>query len=130
MQLHRATPALRAVADHVDLGAGGAPSFIAGFRELTGYGGTIYTDPSRAVYRAAELRRGLSTVLTLGTLRRSIGAFRRGYRQGRTQGDALQQGGTLVIAPDGRILLHHVSAGPGDHALEPAILDAVATVRP
>lgn len=129
MQLHHATSAIHAAGAEVHVVGNGAPHFIAGFRELTGYRGSIYTDPERAAYRAAELRRGLSTVLTFGTLRRSIGAFRRGYRQGRTQGDALQQGGTLVIAPDGRILLHHISVGPGDHAPEATILAAVAALR-
>ena len=47
---------------------------------------------------------------------RSVGALRRGFRQGKTQGDNLQQGGILAIAPDGRVLWHHISSGPGDNA--------------
>jgi hypothetical protein len=104
----------------------GAPHFIAGFRETTGYPGPILTDPSLAVFRAAELRRGLRTVLTLGTALRTVGSLRRGYRQGATAGDALQQGGTLVIARDGRILYHHISDGPGDYAPSAAIEEALS----
>jgi hypothetical protein len=76
----------------------------------------VYTDPSLAVYRAAQLERGLGTLLNFGAAARTIGALRRGFRQGRTQGDNLQQGGALVIARDGAVKWHHVSQGPGDNA--------------
>ncbi|MFN0245802.1 MAG: peroxiredoxin-like family protein [Kofleriaceae bacterium] len=105
----------------------GAPTFIAGFRETTGYAGPLYTDPSLEVYRAAELRSGLRTVLTVGTLLRTVGALRRGFRQGSTQGSALQQGGVLVIAPDGAVVWHHISEGPGDNATVAEIVAAVRT---
>ncbi len=125
MQLHRERESLRAAGLELHVIGNGAPMFIAGFRETTGYDGSLYTDPSLAVYRAAELRSGLRTVLSIGTLTRTAGALRRGFRQGRTQGSALQQGGVLVIATDGRVLWHHVSAGPGDNATAAAIIAAV-----
>ena len=103
----------------------GPPAMIEGFRETTGYTGPLYTDPSLAAYRAAHLKRGLGTLLTIGALTRSVGALRRGFRQGRVQGDALQQGGTLVIATDGRVLYQHVSTSPGDHAPLSAFLAAL-----
>ncbi len=110
MQLHRAgIPNLVVVGN-------GAPMFIAGFRETTGYGGPIYTDPSLEVYKAAQLKRGVGTVLTFGAAKATIGSLRRGFRQGKTQGDATQQGGVLVIARDGRVLYHHISDHPGDNA--------------
>ena len=124
MQLHRETESLRAAGLELHVIGNGAPLFIAGFRETTGYDGPIYTDPSLAVYRAAELRSGLRTVLTAAALGRTIGAFRRGFRQGRTQGSALQQGGVLVIATDGRIAWHHTSTGPGDNATAAQIVAA------
>ena len=43
-------------------------------------------------------------------------ARQKGFKQGRTQGDPWQQGGSLVIAPGGEVLYHYVSATPGDHA--------------
>ncbi len=98
---------------------------IEDFRETTGYTGPLYTDPSLAADRAAHLKRGLGTLLTVGALTRSDGALRRGFRQGRVQGDALPQGGTLVIATDGRVLYQHVSTGPGVHAPLSAILAAL-----
>ena len=103
----------------------GAPMFIEGFRETTGFTGPVFTDPSLAVYRAAELRRGVGTIVSLRAAARTVGALRRGFRQGRTEGDALQQGGVLVIAPDGRVLYHHVSASPGDNAPPEEIIRAL-----
>ena len=98
---------------------------MAGFRETTGYHGSLFTDPSLEVFRAAELRSGLRSVLTLSTLTRSVGAFRRGFRQGRTQGSALQQGGVVVISRDGRIVWRHISSGPGDNATVAQIVAAL-----
>ncbi len=125
MQLHRESESLRAAGVTLHVIGNGAPMFIAGFRETTGYDGSLYTDPSLDVYRAAELRYGLRTIVSAGAITRTIGALRRGFRQGRTQGSALQQGGSLVIASDGRVLWSHVSTGPGDNATAAEIVAAV-----
>jgi AhpC/TSA antioxidant enzyme len=115
VQLHRAG------IENVIVVGSGAPMFIEGFRETTGFQGPIYTDPSLEVYKAAELKRGLGTMLKLGAAAATVGSLRRGFRQGKTQGDATQQGGVLVIAPDSRILYHHISQYPGDNASPDAI---------
>ncbi len=116
MQLHRERDRFRAAGLSLNVIGNGAPMFIAGFRETTGYDGPLYTDPSLAVYRAAELRSGLRTVLTPAAVSRTVGAFRRGFRQGKIEGSALQQGGALVIGRDGQVLWQHISSGPGDNA--------------
>jgi hypothetical protein len=115
VQLHRA-----GIPNVVVVG-NGAPMFIQGFRETTGFGGPIYTDPSLEVYTAAQLKRGVGTFLKLGAAKATVGSLARGFRQGRMQGDATQQGGVLVIARDGRVLYHHVSEYPGDNASPDAI---------
>lgn len=115
MQLHRAG------IEHLLVVGNGPPMFIEGFRETTGFTGPIYTDPSLEVYKAAELKRGLGTMLKLGAAAATVGSLRRGFRQGKMQGDATQQGGVLVIATDGRILYHHISQHPGDNASPDAI---------
>ena len=107
----------------------GAPSFIAGFRETTGYVGPLYVDPSLAVHRAAELRHGLGTVLTMGTISRTFGAMRRGFRQGKTAGNVLQQGGTLVISSAGEVMWHHISEGPGDNATMTEIVETLRSAH-
>jgi len=110
VQLHRA-----GIENLVVVG-NGAPMFIGGFRETTGFTGPIFTDPSLEVYKAAQLKRGMGTMLTFGAAKATVGSLRRGFRQGRTQGDATQQGGVLVISKDGRVLYHHISQHPGDNA--------------
>jgi hypothetical protein len=108
----------------------GTPSFIAGFRETTGLSTPVYTDPSLAVFRAAELRRSLMTMIDARAAAKTVRAFARGYRQTlRPQGDTLQQGGVLVIARDGHVAWQHVSRYPGDNAEPAAIVSAVTTAR-
>jgi len=124
VQLHREVAAIHEAGAELHVIGNGAPAFLEGFRETTGYDGPLYTDPSLAVYHAAELRSGLRTVLTMGALTRTIGAFRRGFRQGRTRGSALQQGGVMVVAA-GQVVWHHVSTGPGDNATARQIITAL-----
>src|SRR4030095_13816858 len=104
----------------------GAPSFIAGFREQTRWDGPVYTDPSLAAYRAAELKRGVANTLDPRSLGNALRAFAGGQRQGRTQGDSWQQGGVLVIPPSGEVKWHHASTRPGDNA---SARDVVAALR-
>lgn len=74
----------------------------------------VLTDPTRRSYLAAGFLSGLGTVLSLKTLRSGVRAFRQGFRQSATQGELLQQGGALVIAPSGETLYHFVSQAAGD----------------
>lgn len=126
MQLHRDIDKLTAAGADLYIIGNGAPNFIAGFREQTGYRGPIYTDPSLATFRAAELKRGVASTLDPRSLGKGIGAFLRGQRQGLTQGDAWQQGGVLVIMPSGEVKWHHASERPGDNATVAQIVAALA----
>lgn len=125
MQLHRDHDKLTAAGVDLVVIGNGAPNFIAGFREHTGYDGALYTDPSLAVYRAAQLKRGITKTLDPRALGKTIAAFKSGYRQGRTQGDPWQQGGVLLVATDGRVLWHHASDRPGDNATAAQIVAAL-----
>ena len=116
VQLHREIDSIRNAGAEVFVIGNGSPSFIEGFRETTKYDGVIYTDPSLAVFQAAQLKRGVMTTLNPRAIGKTVGAFMRGHRQGLTQGDAWQQGGVLVIAPDGTVKWHHASERPGDNA--------------
>jgi hypothetical protein len=86
---------------------------------------TLLTDPSRAAYQAAGLRR--SALLTLGPWAwlPFLRTLLRGFIQRRKAGDYWQQGGALVIAPGGRVLYRHVSWHPGDQASPVALLKAL-----
>lgn len=122
MQLHRDIDKLRAANLDLYVIGNGTPNFIAGFREQTKYDGPLYTDPSLAVYRAAQLKRGVRRTLDPRAIGKTVSAFMQGHRQGRTQGDPWQQGGVLVVAPDGQVKWHHASERPGDNATAADIL--------
>ncbi|MCA9675840.1 MAG: AhpC/TSA family protein [Myxococcales bacterium] len=123
--MHHAIDRIHGAGAELHVIGNGAPTFIAGFRDTTGYPGPLYTDPSLEVYRAASLRRGLGTVLRPSVVRSALRARSAGFRQGATQGDALQQGGVLVIAPGGALRFRHVSRAAGDH---PPVDDVVAAL--
>ena len=125
MQLHREIDSIRNAGAEVFMIGNGSPSFIEGFREQTKYDGVIYTDPSLTVFAAAQLKRGVMKTLDPRVLGKTIGAFMRGHKQGLTQGDTWQQGGVLVIAPDGVVKWHHASERPGDNAEASQIVAAL-----
>jgi hypothetical protein len=112
--------------DLVVVGTGG-PSFAEGFREHLGLdeaGIEVLADESRRAYDLLGFKRGLLTFTP-----RSIGPYVRawlhGQRQGRQQGDALQQGGVVVVRPDGEMTFQHVSQFAGDHPKPAAVVAAV-----
>jgi hypothetical protein len=104
----------------------GAPNFIEGFRERSGYEGAIYTDPELESYEALELRRDLRATLSLKTMGRAVQAFRKGNRQVATQGDALQQGGVFIVSPEGELVYSYKSQFAGDH---PPVRDILAAAE-
>ena len=126
VQLHRESDKLKQTGAELVIIGNGATNFIQGFREQTKYDGPIYTDPSLATFKAAQLKRGVGATLDPRGLTKGVGAFLRGHRQGRTQGDAWQQGGVLVIAPSGEVKWHHASERPGDNATVDEIVRALA----
>ncbi|HEX5060855.1 MAG TPA: peroxiredoxin-like family protein [Kofleriaceae bacterium] len=125
VQLHQGIDQLHAAGAELYIIGNGTPNFIAGFREQTKYPDPIYVDPSLAVYKAAELKRGALRTFDPRALGKTITAFRHGSRQGSVQGDAWQQGGVLVVAPGGEVKFHHASDRPGDNASIPEIVAAL-----
>ena len=125
MQLHRHIDEIHAAGAELYVIGNGSPSFIDGFREATGWAGALYTDPSLEVYKAAGLKRGVLKTFNIAAGIRSIGTLRRGIKQGRTQGDNLQQGGVLVVARGGEVKWAHVSDYAGDNASVDEILAAL-----
>jgi hypothetical protein len=78
----------------------GTPPAARAFRDATGWRGPLYVDPDAVAYEAAGLVRAspakfLRPRVALAVLR----ARKRGFRQGKTVGDPLRLGGTLLVAP-------------------------------
>jgi hypothetical protein len=116
VQLHRKIDQLHAAGAELVIIGNGAPMFIAGFRERSGYKGPLYTDPSLATYKAAHLGRGFGKTFNPLSIGATVKAFAHGSRQRGVEGDAYQQGGVVVIAPGGVVKWHHISKRLGDNA--------------
>jgi hypothetical protein len=126
VQLRRDADKIRAAGAELIFIGNGGPSFIEGFREQTGWTGPLYTDPSLEVFKTAQLKRGIATVINPKAILPTLRALGRGARQGLTRGDNWQQGGVLVIVPTGDVRWHHASERPGDNATAEQILAALA----
>ena len=83
--------------------------FVADFTITT----PVFTDPSLAVYKAAGTKK--PAFLDPRSFLMSLRAMRKGYRQTKTQGKALQNGGVFVITPSGEVPYRYISDYAGDH---------------
>lgn len=107
----------------------GAPNFITGFREQTGYRGPLYTDPSLESYRALNLKRTVGSSLNPKTMGRAVTALRHGFRQKKTQGDSWQQGGIFVVSPDDEVHFAFRAQFAGDMPELATILQALEAAK-
>lgn len=114
VQLHRNQPKFADHGGDLVIIGNGAPNFIAGFREHTGYTGALYTDPSLRSYEALALTRSLRSSVNLRTIGSAVTALRGGFRQRKVQGDVWQQGGVFVVGIDGGIHLAYRAEYAGD----------------
>ena len=116
--------ALRGFGDIVFVGPG-TPAMAKAFARERAVGDRVLSDPDRRAFAAARLRRGIGALLHPRAWWNLWRAFRRGFRQGRVQGDPWQHGGVLVVDGDGRLLLRRRDEVAGDPLDIAAILDAV-----
>ncbi|HEV3231139.1 MAG TPA: peroxiredoxin-like family protein [Candidatus Dormibacteraeota bacterium] len=80
-----------------------------------GKGLAALVDSRRETYRVLGFTRGVASTLGPRSALASIRAASRGFVQSTTQGDAFQQGGTLVLAAGGRPVYFYRSQFAGDH---------------
>ncbi len=106
-----------------DIRKKGAEAFIVGsgrpeqardFLEKGGLDVTVFCNPDLAAYKAAGMKRGLLRTFNPKSAVNALGSLARGFRQGRTQGDAFQQGGVLVVSSAGKVLFHRADAVTGE----------------
>ena len=110
------------------VGSGG-PHFARGFAEEFDLGGIpVLSDEKLEAYRLFEFKRSAgSTLFAPRAYLHYARAMTRGFRQGKTMGDAYQQGGVAVVRPDGTIAYLYRSREAGDH---PALDEVLAALRP
>jgi hypothetical protein len=96
------------------------------FQRTHGDGLRSLVDTGKKTYRTLGFRRGLRYTFGAASVMRGLQTTRRGFTQGATQGDAFQQGGTLVLAAGGRPVYFQRSRFAGDH---PEIETVLAAIR-
>jgi hypothetical protein len=102
----------------------GETHYLKPFREVTGYKGFLYTDPSLTVFEHLGFKRSLISIIGLQTVRKGVQAMKEGHSQGGIQGSALQQGGALIIGPGDKVYYFHRNREPSDHPPVKELLDA------
>lgn len=86
----------------------------------------ILVDPALTAYRAAGLRRGITSTFSPRAAGNLVRALRAGHRQKGVQGDAWQLGGVFVVHRDATVPWSYVSRAAGDHPPPADILAALA----
>ena len=92
----------------------GTPDHLRDFERRFPEATAVFTDPSRASYRALELRHGVGSLMSLGMIASGMRAVRAGHTQGATAGDPLQQGGVAVFDSNGTQQFLHRDSTAGD----------------
>jgi AhpC/TSA antioxidant enzyme len=105
----------------------GLPQQAKWFAEDTGLREEqLFTDPARATYKAAGLKRGFLRTMGPAVWAKGRRARQGGFKQSGVKGDPWQEGGVFVVTPDGSVPYSYISETAGDHP-EPA--DVVAAVE-
>jgi hypothetical protein len=93
----------------------GAPGFARALRDELGLGDVpVLSDETRRAFQLAGFRRGWIPLLRPRALWKYLRAFLAGYGPRQVQGDALQQGGILIILPGGAVAFSFRSQASGD----------------
>jgi hypothetical protein len=126
-QLRDALAEIRALGAELVAVGSGTPQQAAWFVEDQHADFPVLTDPTRQAFAALEFRRGIASTMGPRAALRFARAFARGFRQppGAPKGDALQQGGVLIVLPGGEVRWRHTSEVAGDHPEQRAVIDAL-----
>lgn len=103
----------------------GAAHFARAFREDFGVTGPVWVDPHRRSYDALGFASGLGSAMKLRTFKNARRAMAAGFSQKSVQGAAMQQGGVLVVMPDGEVVYRYASEAAGDHPPVEEVLAAL-----
>ena len=102
--------------------------FAAAFREDLGLdvaGVPVLVDESLRTYAMLGFKRSLLSTLSPKIAVHAVRALLAGHRQAKTQGDAMQLGGVVVVRPDGHVVYGYASDEAGDHPDPSVIVEAV-----
>jgi peroxiredoxin len=125
--LDRARSDFKAAGVNLVLIGQGTPRQAADFRRRQGIQLPVLADHDRVSYKAAGTKvGGVTDLFSPQTVAKGLLATARTKRtQTRTIGHPSQLGGTLVIAPDGRVAWSHLAEDASDNAPPEEILAAI-----
>jgi peroxiredoxin len=125
--LDRARQDFKAAGVNLVLIGQGTPRQAAEFRRRQGVQLPVLADHDRVSYKAAGTKvGGVTDLFSPQTVAKGILATARtGRTQTRTIGHPAQLGGTLVIAPGGRVVCSHMAEDASDNASPEDILAAI-----
>lgn len=107
----------------------GSPHFIEGFKEDLGLQeASVFTDPERQAFRAAEFKKGFFSCLGPLAVANGLKLIKNGHKQvkyTKGMGDLWQLGGVLVVKPESRIALHYISEQLGDFPTDKDIEESI-----
>lgn len=82
----------------------GNPVHAREFAQEYNLAGGVFTDPSRRLYAALEMRHGVNRTLNVQTARHARRAYQAGHRQRGVKGDPWQQGGNVAVTAHGNVV--------------------------
>ena len=85
----------------------------------------VFVDPGLRSYEHFGMKRGLGEVTTVKSLMHAGRALSRGHRQSGIRGDAVQNGGVVVLDGGGDVIYKHVEQETGDLADLDAVIAAI-----
>lgn len=107
----------------------GTPEMAADFAVRYSGGIPIFTDPERKAYEALGFIRTVMGSMGPRVALPGLKAVFRGFVPGMPKGDALQQGGVVVISTSGELLFRHAARHSVDRAPLTEIISALAANR-
>jgi peroxiredoxin len=125
-ELNASRPAIDALGAELTFIGNGTPRAARWFRDKFAPESTMLTDPDLRSYELIGARSGIMTTMGPRAWGAGVRAFRRGARQSSVKGHPFQQGGVLLITPDGEVPYAHISRAAGDH---PSLPDVIAALR-
>lgn len=125
MQLQGKRSELEAQNINLVMVGNGASHYIDGFKESSGFEGTVVTDPKRELFGLLGFKTSKRAVLKPKVLLSGFRAFKSGHRQDGVKGDPWQQGGVLIVDKDLTILFLHRYQAAGESIPWPEIWKAL-----
>jgi hypothetical protein len=102
----------------------GTPTMAEDFKTSLGLDVPVFTDPSRRTYAQLGFKRGLLSATSPAVYLSAFRAWKAGFRQTKTMGDPLQQGGVVVVRAGGKPEYGFASETAGDHPPLDVVVDA------